>query len=234
MLFAGLASAIVRSAEMASAHSRSSGRRTEARSELIDLLDVLRDRARLEAQPIDPLGVVPIHSHATYALYEIVAAYGLVSSGMLLEIREGVTWAEVRTSDLFFVTLNKSDEDYSPTTRYQDYPISPTLFHWESAVADRGRLARSGSATSTTSRRGSRVILFVRENSATISARCQRHILPRTRPACEPRIRSANQIVWELDRPMPAEIYQRAKLRRGLSRVAVHVALGEDVVARAR
>ena len=34
-------------------------------------------------------------------------------------------------TDLFFVTLNKSDEDYSPTTRYQDYPISPTLFHWE-------------------------------------------------------------------------------------------------------
>ena len=34
--------------------------------------------------------------------------------------------------DAFFVTLKKSEADYSPTTMYRDYPISPTLFHWES------------------------------------------------------------------------------------------------------
>ncbi len=34
--------------------------------------------------------------------------------------------------DAFFVTLHKSEADYSPTTMYRDYPISPTLFHWES------------------------------------------------------------------------------------------------------
>ena len=34
--------------------------------------------------------------------------------------------------DAFFVTLRKSEADYSPTTLYRDYPISPTLFHWES------------------------------------------------------------------------------------------------------
>ena len=34
--------------------------------------------------------------------------------------------------DAFFVTLKKSESDYSPTTMYRDYPISPTLFHWES------------------------------------------------------------------------------------------------------
>ncbi len=47
--------------------------------DLVELLDVLRDRARLETQPVDPLGIVPIHSHATYSLYEIIAAYGLVN-----------------------------------------------------------------------------------------------------------------------------------------------------------
>ncbi len=29
-------------------------------------------------------------------------------------------------------TLDKSDGDFSPTTRYRDYAISPTLIHWES------------------------------------------------------------------------------------------------------
>ena len=34
--------------------------------------------------------------------------------------------------DAFFITLKKSEVDYSPTTLYRDYPISPSLFHWES------------------------------------------------------------------------------------------------------
>ena len=37
-----------------------------------------------------------------------------------------------RNVDAFFVTLKKSEADYSPTTMYRDYPISPSLFHWES------------------------------------------------------------------------------------------------------
>ena len=74
----------------------------------------------------------PFHSHATYSLYEIIAAHGVAGNGSLRETREGVMWVESHKSDLFFITLNKSDQDYSPTTRYQDYPISPTLFHWES------------------------------------------------------------------------------------------------------
>ena len=55
-----------------------------------------------------------------------------MNKGALRENREGVLWAEAEKSDLFFITVNKSDEDYSATTRYQDYPISPTFFHWES------------------------------------------------------------------------------------------------------
>jgi hypothetical protein len=33
---------------------------------------------------------------------------------------------------MFFVTLNKTVEEYSPTTMYDDYAISETLFHWQS------------------------------------------------------------------------------------------------------
>ena len=33
--------------------------------------------------------------------------------------------------DAFFINLKKSEADFSPTTMYRDYPISPTLFHWE-------------------------------------------------------------------------------------------------------
>ena len=83
------------------------------RDELIELLDVLRERVRLDSRPLDPAGLIPIHSHATYGLYEIIAAYDLVSNGSLRETREGVAWVQGHQSDLFFITLNKADEDYS-------------------------------------------------------------------------------------------------------------------------
>src|SRR5690242_21494866 len=40
-----------------------------------------------------------------------------------------------RSRELLFVTLDKSGKDYSPTTRYRDYAISPELFHWETQSA---------------------------------------------------------------------------------------------------
>jgi superfamily II DNA or RNA helicase len=184
------------------------------RQELIELLDALRERVRLDSRPMDPTGAVPIHSHATYGLYELIAAHGLTNNGALRENREGVLWSEAQQTDLFFITLNKSDDDYSATTRYQDYPISPTLFHWESQ-------SRTSTASPTGQRYinhaalGSQVVLFVRENrrdERDVSAPylClgyARHVSHQSdRPM---------RIIWELERPMPAEIYQHAKVAAG-------------------
>ena len=59
---------------------------------------------------------------------------------------------------MFFVTLTKSEADYSPTTMYADYPISPTLFHWESQSTT--ALHQDWPAISTGS---STVLIFVRQ-----------------------------------------------------------------------
>jgi superfamily II DNA or RNA helicase len=213
MLYAALGQRSRPIAELPSAFAKFWSCR-ELRLELADLLDVLRERSRLDSQPIDALGGVPLHSHATYSLYEIIAAYGLVTKGFLKETREGVAWAESARSDLLLVTLNKADEDYSPTTRYEDYPISPVLFHWESQ-------SRTATASPTGQRyinhvaQGSRVILFVRENrddergesSPYLCLGPARHVSHRSdRPM---------QVVWELDRAMPAHIYQHAKVAAG-------------------
>jgi superfamily II DNA or RNA helicase len=37
--------------------------------------------------------------------------------------------------EILFVTLDKSASSFSPSTRYRDYAISPTLFHWETQSA---------------------------------------------------------------------------------------------------
>ncbi len=35
-------------------------------------------------------------------------------------------------ADIFLITLNKSEKEFSETTMYHDYAISERLFHWES------------------------------------------------------------------------------------------------------
>ena len=47
----------------------------------------------------------------------------------------GVAWAEATRTDALLVNLRKTERDFSPTTMYRDYALSPELFHWESQNA---------------------------------------------------------------------------------------------------
>jgi uncharacterized protein DUF3427 len=185
------------------------------RRELGQLLATLDDEARTHTQPIDTMGVVPIHSHADYMLYEIIAAYGLVSKGETLrETREGVLWAAAEQADLLFVTLQKGDSEYSPSTRYEDYPISPTLFHWESQNATRA-ISPTGRRYIEHVARGSQVILFVREQrkddrGETVPYTCLGPVEYVSHESERPM-----RIVWSLERAMPAGLFQSAKVAAG-------------------
>ncbi len=69
----------------------------------------------------------PLRVHARYTREEIVAALDYAQPARKPNsFREGVLWAPRPTTDAFLVTLHKSEADYSPTTMYQDYAISPT------------------------------------------------------------------------------------------------------------
>ena len=190
-------------------------RSPELRREISDLLEILADRIRTVSRPLNPDGEVPLASHATYALGEIAAAHGHTDKrGALVLPQSGVLWNNATQTDLLFVTLEKSDKDYSPTTRYADYPISPTLFHWESQ--------NTASPDTPTGRRyieqparGTNVILFVRERkkdgrSETLPYHCLGRAHFRNHESERPM-----KILWELERPMPGWLYQAGKVVAG-------------------
>ena len=185
------------------------------RREIDDLLEILADRIRTVSQPIDLAGDVPLASHTTYTLGEIVAAHEHTDKrGALVFPQGGVLWNKATQTDLLFVTLEKSDRDYSPTTRYADYPISPTLFHWESQ--------NTASSNTPTGRRyivqpdqGTNVVLFVRERKRdgrgeTLPYHCLGRARYRSHEAERPM-----KILWELERPMPGWLYQAGKVVAG-------------------
>lgn len=101
------------------------------RREIAQVVDLSFDAARHVSLALSgDLAAVPLQVHAQYQREEILAALDFPRKPN--SFREGVWYSPELNVDVFFVTLKKSEADYSPTTMYQDYPISPTLFHWES------------------------------------------------------------------------------------------------------
>ncbi len=185
------------------------------REELTQVLALLSDRIRTVSAPLGHDPAVPIQSHATYGLYEIIAAYGLKGPRETLrETREGVVWAKDHRTDLLFVTLQKSDDDYSATTRYNDYPLSPTRFHWETqnaATAD----SPTGRRYQNHARDGGRVVLFVRERRKDERRESLPYVCLGSAQYVSHESERPMRITWELDRAMPAALFQEAKVAAG-------------------
>lgn len=102
------------------------------KSELLELL--LIKLANLDQVPIETAlpFLCPLQVHADYTTREVLAALGISTLESQKNFREGVLYAPSLKADLLFVTLNKTESDYSPTTMYDDYAISEDRFHWQS------------------------------------------------------------------------------------------------------
>lgn len=184
------------------------------RAELRELLAVLADRSRAAVLPLDLGAPVPLQVHGTYALYEILAAFRLLANDRLRETREGVLYDDATRSDLLFVTLEKSEKKYSATTRYEDYPISPTEFHWESQSVTRAD-SPTGRRYVNHEREGSHVLLFVRQRKK--DGRGETMPYRFLGPVSYVRHEGERpmRIVWRLRHAMPAELFQEAKVVAG-------------------
>jgi hypothetical protein len=74
-------------------------------------------------------------------------------------MREGVKYLPQLKVDLLFVTLNKAEKDYSPSTLYEDYSISDKLFHWQSQ-SNTAESSSTGQRYINHEKEGSKVLLL--------------------------------------------------------------------------
>ncbi len=185
------------------------------RQELLDLFDLLEDQSRNFAQPVIPNSACPLSSHATYTRQEVLAAYDVRdTNGKLREHREGVLWVENARTDLLFVTLEKSEADYSPTTRYADYPVSPVLFHWESQSTT-AENSPTGQRYIKKVQTESDVVLFVRERRYDDRRETHPfHCLGRVNYVSHESNRPIS-IIWQLERAMPGWLFQAGRATAG-------------------
>ena len=175
-------------------------------SELLDLLRHRYEQIDFIDEPVDLGFDCPLDLHCTYTRDQLLVALDFLKPAT---VREGVKWLPEKQLDVFFVTLNKADKDYSPTTMYNDYSINESLFHWQSqstTAAD----SPTGQRYIQHRERGSKVLLFVREFKADriTGGAAAYTFLGTANYETHDGSRPMN-ITWRLDRPIPAKFLKK-------------------------
>jgi hypothetical protein len=111
------------------------------------------------------------------------------------------------------VTLEKSEREYSPSTLYKDYAISPTLFHWESQSTTTQQ-SRTGQRYIHHRNRGGNILLFVRPRKKQDGRTMPYTFLGAADYVSHKGDRPIS-FVWKLRRPMPADFFRQAKVASG-------------------
>lgn len=175
----------------------------ETRQEMLELLAVLEATAghRPKIAPDLPFGL-----HCHYSRDEMVSIFRDNPAAM----RQGTFYVESLELDVHILTLQKSERDFSPTTRYADYFLGPDLLHWESQ-----------STTTTASATGQRLIRGLGRHLFFV--RVERDSQGRTSPfMCMGFGRPISsegekpiQLIWKLDHVVPDHIYMRFRSAAG-------------------
>ena len=173
------------------------------------VVDLAFDSARVSTSVLsEKLADVPLRVHARYQREEILAALDYVSlTRRPTSVMQGVAHVPELNVDILFVTLKKSEADYSPTTMYRDYPIDAHTFHWESqsttsVASPTGQRYLTGSST---------VLLFARHEAKDEFGTSPYLFLGPVRYVRHEGDRPI-AITWHLETPMPATFLAAARL----------------------
>jgi len=111
---------------------------TPLRREMRSLLDALSTRV-VGLAPTPSIAVpleVPLALHRVYTRRQLFAAFGWESIWRATP-QSGVAWIAEHSAYIMLVTLEKDAETFTERTRYRDYAISPSVFHWQSQASAR-------------------------------------------------------------------------------------------------
>jgi len=183
------------------------------RSSAEDLREIITWRRKKQSWPCRPLNLpfqCPLRLHAAYGLREITAAFGLANLTTSGPAGSGAIHLEDRRIYLHLVTFRKEERDFSPTTRYQDYPVSPTVLHWESQ-SNKSRESPTGQNYLNFLERGYTILFFAR-----VDKRLEGETAPYVFLGPAKALISADgdrpiRMLWELAQPMPAELFELAR-----------------------
>jgi hypothetical protein len=141
------------------------GRNKTLTKEIIEVLEILIDKIDFIEKGIVLPYIQPLKVHGRYTRDQIFAAFGESTFQTKSPNREGIVSPKRKNTELLLVTLEKSEENYSPTTMYNDYAISDILFHWQSQNATKPSSGR-GLSYINHEKNERLILLFIREKNS--------------------------------------------------------------------
>ena len=176
-------------------------------NECIELLKLNYERIDFIDQPVMHGANNVLDLYCTYTRYQLMAGLGYYKAEKMGSMQEGVKYFPKKRLDIFLITLNKADKDYSPTTLYDDYSISETLFHWQSQSTTSDQ-SKTGQRYIHHKKLGSKVALFVREYKEDQAGTCPYTFLGLADYVSHTGSKPMS-IIWRLHNPIPAKFLQK-------------------------
>ncbi|MDJ1496822.1 DUF3427 domain-containing protein [Cytophagaceae bacterium DM2B3-1] len=175
--------------------------------EIIEVLEWKVDKVDFLEKELFLPYTQPLKIHSRYTREQILAGFGFSTFEKKSSNREGVALHKEKNTELLFVTLQKSEENFSPTTLYHDFAISETLFHWQSQ-----------NTTSPTSSKGQsyikhkeqdrKILLFVRERNEDEYGNTMGYVFLGAGKLENHSGSKPMNITWQLQEPMPAYLWK--------------------------
>lgn len=186
---------------------RAIGKNKILTEEIIEFLEILIDKIDFLEGEIKLPYSQPLKLHSRYTREQILAAFGFHTFQKKSEIREGVAYSKEKNTELLFITLNKSEKDFSPTTLYEDFAISEKLFHWQtqnSVSPEKGK----GLTYINHLQEKKRILLFVREKNEDEYGNVMASVFLGEGKLIEYYGSKPMSMKWELNEPMPPYLWK--------------------------
>lgn len=183
--------------------------------EMKEILEYKIDQINFEEFPYThPRFIFPLRIHARYTRDQIFAAMGLSTFEIQSSVIEGVASNKETNVDALFVNLQKTEEDFSPTTMYDDYAINETLFHWQSQNRTSPD-SLTGQSYIQQEANGKEILLFIREAPKTYYKCTQGYVFIGSARYVSHEGSKPMSVKWELKSPIPDYLWKESAKMAG-------------------
>ncbi len=152
----------------------------------------------------------PLKLHSRYNREEILAAIGMSTFSEKSSNREGSAMQKSLNVEALFVTLKKTEKEYSPTTMYEDYAVNNSHFHWQSQNSISPHSPK-GDSYIRHKEIGKKIILFVREQNVDEYGFTMSYIFLGETEFVKTKGARPMSVEWKLDEPMPSYILKESR-----------------------
>lgn len=193
---------------------------TPLKNELREVIKLLVERLETQefSMPTVDNEIVdssPLKMHVRYPKEHILVAFGDTTIDRKSSSREGILNIADANTELLFVTLDKCEKQFSATTMYHDYAISPTLFHWQTQNSSKPTSVKGLSYIQQKLNKKA-FILFVRERAKDEYGKTMGFVNFGPVDFVKYEGSQPMNITWKLIHPMPAYMWhETAKLAVG-------------------